>query len=115
MPPKFIEQQSRIADFLLSEAPGYRSRENAVLAGPDEPLPAGQVLAVVGGKYVPYVAADAATAPAAAILYAPAPASDTDLLVAVIVRDAEVAEALLVDVDAAAIADLVDVGIIVRD
>lgn len=44
----FVIEQNRTAEFLLSEAHGQRSRENAILGPTTVPLQAGQLLALSG-------------------------------------------------------------------
>jgi hypothetical protein len=112
-----LTQGARIAEFLLSEANGQRSREAGTLAITAEALPAGQLLGKVtaSGEYAPYAPAAAdGTEAVAAILYAAAPASAAAQPVAVVVRDAEVSGGKLTGNDAAATADLLALGIIVR-
>lgn len=78
--------------FIMSEAPGQRSRENVGLAS-GQNLPAGAVLGKIsaGGKYTAYsnLASNGAQA-AVAILINATDATDGDVQVAVIKRDAEV-------------------------
>jgi hypothetical protein len=84
-----------IADFIVSEANGYRSREEgAVLAGSGI-LPSGMVMMRNGaGKYLPYVVAGGNVA--SAILYEGTDASGAaDVRRAFIVRDAEIQRAAL--------------------
>lgn len=115
----FVTQAARTADFIVSEANGQRSRENAVIAATTDVLPAGQVLSLgVDGIYVAYDGAgDDPDAPlsADAVLYASAPISTAEQMVVVIARDAEVAAALLVGLDAGARASLAGRGVLVRD
>lgn len=112
-----LTQGARTAEFLLSEANGQRSREAGTLAIAAEALPAGQLLGTVAasGEYAPYNPAGLdGSETVTAILYAAAPASAATQPVAVIARDAEVASAKLTGLDAAATADLLALGIIVR-
>lgn len=114
----FIHQQARTADFILSEANGQRSRENAILAATLVTLAAGQLLTQGGdGKYVAYAGPGAdldEPITADAVLYGNVPASDEDQQVVVIARDAELAGDLLVGLDAPARVALGAAGIIVR-
>ena len=85
-----VSDTKRTAEFLVSEANGYRSREerNAALGG--TVLPAGTLLGrlTAGGNYVPYVAGAATGAEiVSGILFEGA--SGTALRT-IIVRDAEV-------------------------
>lgn len=114
----FIHQQARTADFILSEANGQRSRENALLAATLVTLAAGQLLTQGGdGKYVVYSGPGAdpdAPITADAVLYSNVPASDADQQIVVIARDAELTGELLAGVDAPARVALGAAGIIVR-
>jgi len=112
-----ITQGVNRAEFLLSEANGERSRAAGTLAITAAALPAGQILGIVtlSGEYAPYDdEADDGTETAAAVLLNPAPVSAAAQPVALIVRDAEVAEALLTGLDAAGEADLLTLGIVCR-
>lgn len=104
-------------EFLLSEAPGTRSRDEGVLAPTTADLPAGQVLGVVtaDSTLAPYdpVAVDG-TETAAAILFNPKPASAEAQRATLVVRDAEVIDTRLTGLDAASEADLLTAGIVVR-
>ncbi|CAB3898020.1 head decoration protein [Achromobacter sp. ACM03] len=114
----FIHQQARTADFILSEANGQRSRENAILAATLVALAAGQLLTLGDdGKYAAYAGPGAdpgAPITADAVLYGNAPVSDDDQQIVVIARDAELAGVLLVGLDAPARVALQSAGIIVR-
>lgn len=114
----FIEQKPRAADFLLSEANGQRSRETGEMAAITADVYAGQVLAKgADGRYVPFAGkGDLPDDPvrAVGVLYAGVPASAQPQAIAVIRRDAEVASALLLGLDADATTDLAEQGIIVR-
>lgn len=93
-----LTQKPRTGDFILSEANGTLSRENAILAA-GKALDAGAVLGQVTAteKYVEWSpAAEDGSETAAAILYAATDASDADAACVVIARQAEVkADALL--------------------
>lgn len=111
-----VKQQGVLtAEFLLSEGDGQISRERIVVKA-GVALPAGQVLGVTGtGEYAPYDnAANDGSEIAAAVLYAPLPASDAPRPAAAIVRLAEVAGSLLTGLDAAGRADLAERYVIVR-
>lgn len=114
----FIEQKPRTADFLLSEANGSRSRETGEMAPTTTAIYAGQILALsADGRYVPFAGkGDEPDSPikAVGVLYANAPVSQEPQAVVVIKRDAEVAGALLLGLDADASANLEDAGVIVR-
>ena len=49
-----LEMGFRDAEFLISEANGYRSREEVTVVGGANGLPAGQVLEIDTGNYVAY-------------------------------------------------------------
>ena len=114
----FIHQQARTVDFILSEANGQRSRENAILAATLVVLAAGQLLTLGDdGKYTAYAGPGSdpgAPLTADAVLSGNAPVSDDDQQVVVIARDAELAGVLLVGLDAPARVALQSTGIIVR-
>jgi hypothetical protein len=110
-----VTMGARDGEFLLSEANGERSREQVTLAITAVALPAGQLLGVVGGNYVPYdpVGVDGSET-VAAILYASKPVSAATQPAAVVVRDAEVTGSLVVGLDAGATTELAALGIVVR-
>lgn len=104
-------------EFLLSEGAGSISREQVTLAATDVALPAGQVLGIVtaSGEYAPYDnAATDGSEVAAAILYAPKPASTGPQAATVVARLAEVIDVALTGLDSAARADLKARNIIIR-
>jgi len=108
-------QGSQTAEFLVSEGNGQISREHIVVkAGPA--LPSGQVLGVTStGEYAPYDnAANDGSEVAAAVLYAPLPASEAPRSATGIVRLAEIAAARLTGLDAAGRTDLAERHMIVR-
>lgn len=117
-----LTETTHVGGFLLSEANGHRSRENVTLASGQDVYP-GQVLGVItsGGKYsaVNQGASDGSQT-AAGICYSRGDASDGDIEICVIVRDAEVnGEELLWGSESGAeqatgITELAAVGIIVR-
>lgn len=110
-----LTQGHRTAEFLLSEGNGQRSREAATLAASAGALPAGQLLATVGGKHVAYNPEGLdGSETVTAILYAAASDSAADQAVTVIVRDAEVSAERLTGLDEAAAAALAAQGVIVR-
>lgn len=75
-------------EFLVSEANGHRSREEAILTS-GENLVAGAVLELVAGKYVEHAGATP-NGNSSAILAYDCDASAADAACVVIVRDAEV-------------------------
>ena len=105
----------RSGEFLVSEANGTRSRESVTITGGS--FPAGQVLGMITAskKHTAYNSAGSdGTETAVAILYAATDASTEDKSAVAIVRDAEVSEELAAGIDAAAITELSDKGIITR-
>ncbi|BAP94463.1 head decoration protein D [Aurantimonas phage AmM-1] len=112
------------AHYIVSEAHGYRSREQGVVASGAGVLSAGQVMGQVTatGKYVP-VDPDAVdgSEKAAAILYEGCDATDADVRRTFTVRDTEVHADVLAWVDGttdpektAALAELAAAGIVGR-
>lgn len=105
------------AEFLLSEANGYQSREQVVLAAAAPAMQAGTLLGKItaSGKYTAYNngAADG-TQTVAGILYANAADSAADQKVTIIARNAEVKGTSLTGSDAPGLVDLAALGIIVR-
>ena len=119
-----LVQGPRQAEFIISEASGYRSRDEITLASGAGVLEPGTVLGqvTVGGKYVQLDqdAADGSEV-AAAILYRDQDATTADVKALAITRDAEVNALNLIwpaDIDAGekttAIGQLEAAGIIVR-
>jgi hypothetical protein len=100
--------------YLLSEGAGHISRDQISVAAGDA-LPAGQLLAKgEDGAYAPFVAADVATAPATAILYAPLAAGAVVRPATATVRLAEVSQSMLTGFDPTAVAGLAASFIIIR-
>jgi head decoration protein D len=118
-----IVEGRHAGEFILSEAPGKRSRE-VVTISDSIAIKAGQVLGKVtaDGKFNFYDNANAivGTGSAAAVAMYPLSATDTNRKITVIMRDAEVnGNCLEWDAEAGAdktagIADLLALGIIVR-
>lgn len=97
MPPVLTETP-HAGGFLISEAPGTRSREQITIAGGIGDLVAGQVISQrADGKWVDYDNAVSSNAGGAAegILFADSPEEGEDREAVAIVRDAEVNEAEL--------------------
>jgi hypothetical protein len=83
----------RVAEFILSEASGMRSRENGVVKE-GENLTAGTVVQFDGDKLVAFTATtdtndDLSPGPAGVLIY-PVDATDADVAASYIARDAEV-------------------------
>lgn len=105
----------RLAEFVLSEASGQRSRENIVVTQSGAAIKSGTVLAKVAGKYVPYSNAGSGDAGiAAGILYNHLPAATGDVKAVGFVRDCEVNRLALTGCDTPGIADLATLGVLVR-
>lgn len=105
-------------EFLISEANGWRSREQGVVtvAGAVA-LPSGQLLGQITAtsKYVAYNdAASNGSETVAAILIDACPNVNGDYKCGIIVRDAEVLSSALTGKNANGLADLAALGIIVR-
>lgn len=116
-----LTEADRTAEFLVSEANGYRSRSTQAFDSTTDwagaAIPAGQVYAIVGGDAVAFDGnATDGSETAAGILYEAVDAGETADR-AVVVRDAEVkrykltADGTNAEVDAA----LLSLGIVVRD
>lgn len=107
----------RVKPFLLSEAPGQRSREHATVTVAGTAIKSGTLLGKItaSGKYVPYsnAAADGSQT-AVAILYEKCDAATGDVTKVIIVADAEVNRFELTGLDTAGEADLLALGIKVR-
>lgn len=115
-------EKTHTAEHILSEAPGMRSREEAVLASGVHP--AGTVLALNADDEYVQVAptAEDTTADAVAVLYADADATSAKVDIVVNVRDCEVHGAALTWPDSitdeqatAGVESLKSNGVIVRD
>lgn len=109
------KEGNHTGEFLLSEANGKLSREEATLAKTDIPLPSGQILALgAEGQYVAFDETKAAKQPAVAVLYSAVGASAGTQRATIIGRHAEVALARLTGFKEAARAGLATQGIVVR-
>ncbi|TPW26026.1 head decoration protein [Pararhizobium mangrovi] len=93
---EILKEAKHNADFIVSEANGYRSRETGSIAGGDDGVRPGTIVSVSSGTYSP-VAVDGT---AAGILYEGVPAGET-VDRTFVVRDAEVSGADLVYPDGA--------------
>ncbi len=108
-------ETTRAGEFLVSEANGTRSREAIIVTG--GPYSAGQMLGKItaSGKYTAYAAgASDGTETAAGVLWGAADGSAADVSAVAVVRDAEIAEAMLTGSDADALVDLAGAGVIAR-
>jgi hypothetical protein len=104
-------------EFLLSEANGTRSREEVVIAAAASAMVPGTLVGKItaSGKYVAYNnGASDGTQTAAGVLYQHVADSAADQKAVIIARDAEVNGDELTGSDAAGVADLLALGIIVR-
>lgn len=103
-----------LADILVSEAAGHRSRDNAVVTmAAGVALPSGSLLTKSGLKFVKY-AGGATACDAVLITKLASQAAVGDQKAAVFVRDCEINALGLVGSDANAIAKLALAGVIVR-
>lgn len=112
-----LNSNPRLAEFVLSEASGQRSRENIVVVQTGTEIKSGTVLGKItaSGKYAPYSnVASNGTEVAAGVLYNYLPADTGDTKAVGFVRDCEVNRFALTGLDAAGEADLVLKGVLVR-
>lgn len=115
-----LEEGGRATACILSEASGKRSRENIVVAEESGVVAPNTVLVSGEGGYAPAAAAAGANTTLSIALYA-ADATDQDVRIAALVRDAEVnvhtlifADAVTPEVRTGLIAKLATQGIIAR-
>lgn len=112
-----LDSNPRIAEFVLTEASGQRSRENITVTQSGTEILSGTLLGKItaSGKYVPYsnVATDGSEV-AAGVLYNYLPVATGDVKAVGFVRDCEVLRGALTGLDTAGEADLVAKGVIVR-
>lgn len=103
-----------LADFILSEASGQRSRNNATITQTGAAIKSGTVLmaGAAAGKYAPYDGVEASVA--TGILYSNLPAKTGDSKAVIFDLDCEVKRSALTGIDAAAEADLLKLGVRVR-
>lgn len=102
-----------LADFILSEASGQRSRDNVVVTQTGDAIESGTLLSKgAGGKYVPYTTADKGAA--VGILYNRLEAATGDTKAVAFTADCEVKASALVGLNANADAGLLTVGIKLR-
>ncbi len=112
-----LNSNPRIAEFVLTEASGQRSRENIVVVQTGAAILSGTVLGKVtaSGKYKPYAnGASDGTEVAAGVLYNYLPAKTGDSDAVGFMRDCEVMRAAMTGLDTAGETDLVAEGVIVR-
>lgn len=115
--PSTLTLVPRIADFVLSEAESFRSRDNVVVTQAGTAIASGTVLGKItaSGKYVPYSnGASNGSEVAAGILYTYLPAATGDVKAVAFCDDCEVRRAALTGLDTAGEADLRARGIKVR-
>lgn len=113
-----------LADVILSEARGQRSRDNVVVVQTGAAVASGTLLSKGtsgnAGKYVPYVPAgadpdtDPGTGKAVAVLYNALPAKTGDTKAVAFTSDCEVKASALTGSSSTSAADLLEVGIKVR-
>ena len=115
--PTSLSSTTRLADFVLSEADMFRSRDNVTVTQTGTEIKSGTVLGKITatGKYIPYLdgAADGSQV-AAGILYTWLPAATGDKKAVVFNTDCEVRRGALTGLDANGEADLRTIGIKVR-
>lgn len=114
-----LTQGIQAGEFILSPANGERSFDNVtVTVAGSVALASGTVLGKITatGKYVKYdeTGTDDGRRVAAGVLLNACPGTNGDYKCAVVVRDCEVASAMLTGSDANGVADLKALGIIVR-
>lgn len=113
-----LNEKKRAGEFLIAEGNGSISREKVVIASGAGVLVPGTVLGKItaSGKYDAYDNTDSTTGlgAAAAVLYNEVDATSADVEAVVIVRHAEVDEALLTGINADGKSDLAALQIIVR-
>lgn len=112
-----LNSKPRLAEFVLTEARGQRSRENIVVVQTGAEILSGTVLGKItaSGKYKPYSnAASDGTEVAAGVLYNYLPALTGDAKAVGFVRDCEVVRDAMTGLDANGEADLKAAGVIVR-
>lgn len=111
-----LTSNPRLAEFVLSEAAGQRSRENIVVKQSGAVVASGTVMTLITaagadkGKYIPYVPG----AGADAVLYNYLPAKTGDATAVAFARDCEVVKSVLVGADAGALTKLAAYGIMAR-
>jgi hypothetical protein len=112
-----LSSAPRLAEFVLSEASGQRSRENIVVTQTGVAIKSGTVISklTADGKYVVYdnIGTDGSEV-AAGILYTHLAAATGDKPAVGFVRDCEVNRKALTGLDVTGEADLKAVGVIVR-
>lgn len=110
-----VNDTFRTAEFLVSEANGYRSREQVTITTADAAWPSGTVLAIVGGDYKRYDGDGVGDAAIAVGILYEAIASGETAKRTIINRDAEVELAHLTTTNATGLAaSLLLLGIKVR-
>lgn len=103
-----------LADFVLSEASGQRSRDNVVVTMAGDPILSGTVLTKLPtGEYVPFPGVEVG-ATADAVLYSHLPEATGDFPAVAFTADCEVRRGALIGLTGDAEADLATKGIKVR-
>lgn len=112
-----LTSSPRLAEFVLSEASGQRSRQNITVTQSGAAIKSGTVMSklTADGKYVPYdnLGTDGSEV-AAGILYNHLPAATGNVKAVGFVRDCEVNRKALIGLDATGEADLAAIGVLVR-
>lgn len=88
-------------EFLISEAPGTRSREEGVVSS-GQTLVAGELVEDAAGEYITYAGVN----PCVGIVWDDVDASTADQVATIIVRDAEIDSSICTGVDAGGLTDL---------
>lgn len=101
----------RVRAFVISEADGFLSRENALVTQTGAALQSGTILTKSGAGYVPYAGG---TDAADGVLYSHMPAATGDFKAVVIVREAELNRFELLGLDDNAVTKLAAHMLIVR-
>lgn len=112
-----LNEGRHTGEYLIAEAPGTMSREEIVVVQTGAAVPSGTVLGKItaSGKYAPYSnAAVNGSEVAAGVLYSSLPAFTGDKDAVAHVRLAEVSAVELTGSDAAGVADLKALTILVR-
>ncbi len=113
----FLNSIPRIAEFVLTEAHGQRSRENITVVQTGAAIFSGTLLGKItaSGKYKAYSnGASDGSEVAAGVLYNHLPARTGDTKAVGFVRDCEVIRDVLIGLDTAGEADLKNAGVLVR-
>lgn len=112
-----LVEPKHTAEFLLTEGPGYISRENIVIDSTAGAMVPGTLVGkMANGRYKAYANANSAgdADSVAGILYAAVPDAAVNQKAVMISHVAEVQETMLTGLDSAGRADLAALGVILR-